>query len=334
MIYNQQEGERTFRMKILFVGLGGVGGYYGGKTAKALEGGKEHEVLFLARGEHLRAIRENGLHVTAVDEEFVARPFLASDDPREFGIVALAVFAVKGYDLKKAALQAAPAIGAETLVLPLLNGVNSPDILREVLPQCRMLNGCVYISTRIDAPGKVRQTGGNRKMFFGPVSGASEGLRPVEELFRKSGIDASLVENVNEVVWTKFIFMAPFAGVTSLFGRTFGEVLAGEDSQPMLEGMMREIRALSELKGIGLPPDIVELSMAKGVAFPPDTKSSMQLDCEKGRRTEIETFLGFVVREGERLGTDVHLTRGVYDALRMRSDHPCGCVSEQEGQRP
>jgi len=111
-------------------------------------------------------------------------------------------------------------------------------------------------------------------------------------------------------------------------------VLAGQDSQPMLEGMMREIRELAVLKGVTLPSDIVELSLAKGVAFPPDTKSSMQLDCEKGRRTEIETFLGFVVREGERLGADVHLTRGVYDALRMRSDHPCGCVPEQEGQRP
>ncbi|MBP6333136.1 MAG: 2-dehydropantoate 2-reductase [Aminivibrio sp.] len=321
-------------MKIVFVGLGGVGGYYGGKTARAFEGGGEHRVMFLARGEHLRIISEKGLKVYAQDEEFFARPFLATDNPGEIGTADLVVFAVKGYDLRAAAHAAAPLVGPETAVLPLLNGVNSPDILAAELPPCRLLNGCVYISARIEGPGIVRQTGGSRKLFFGPVSGSRETVLPVEEMLRKSGIDATLVEDVNEAVWTKFIFMAPFAGVTSLFGRTFGEVLAGQDSQPMLEGMMREIRELAVLKGVTLPSDIVELSLAKGVAFPPDTKSSMQLDCEKGRRTEIETFLGFVVREGERLGADVHLTRGVYDALRMRSDHPCGCVPEQEGQCP
>jgi 2-dehydropantoate 2-reductase len=321
-------------MKIVFVGLGGVGGYYGGKAARAFEGGEEHKVMFLCRGEHLRAITDKGLKVLAQDEEFLARPFLATDDPEKIGTADLVVFAVKGYDLRAAALAAAPVVGLETAVLPLLNGVNSPEILAETLPPCRLLNGCVYISARIEGPGIVRQTGGSRKLFFGPVSGSREMFLPAEGMLRKSGIDASLVEDVNEAVWTKFIFMAPFAGVTSLFGRTFGEVLAGQDSQPMLEGMMREIQSLSVMKGIPLPADIVELSLAKGVAFPPDTKSSMQLDCEKGRRTEIETFLGFVVREGERLGSDVHLTRGIYDALRMRADHPCGCVPEQEGQRP
>ncbi len=321
-------------MKIVFVGLGGVGGYYGGKAARAFEGGEEHQVMFLARGDHLRAITDKGLKVLAQDEEFLARPFLATDDPAEIGPADLVVFAVKGYDLQAAARTAAPLVGPETAVLPLLNGVNSPDILAGTLPRCRMLNGCVYISARIEGPGVVRQTGGSRKLFLGAVSGGREEFLPVEEMLRKAGIDAALVEDVNEAVWTKFIFMAPFAGVTSLFGRTFGEVLAGQDSLPVLEGMMREIQALAALKGVSLPADIVEISLAKGVAFPPDTKSSMQLDCEKGRRTEIETFLGFVVREGDRLGCDVHLTRGVYDALRMRADHPCGCVPEQEGQRP
>lgn len=321
-------------MKIVFVGLGGVGGYYGGKAARAFEGGEEHQVMFLARGDHLRAITDKGLKVLAQDEEFLARPFLATDDPSEIGPADLVVFAVKGYDLQAAARTAAPLVGPETAVLPLLNGVNSPDILAGTLPRCRMLNGCVYISARIEGPGVVRQTGGSRKLFLGAVSGGREEFLPVEEMLRKAGIDAALVEDVNEAVWTKFIFMAPFAGVTSLFGRTFGEVLAGQDSLPVLEGMMREIQALAALKGVSLPADIVEISLAKGVAFPPDTKSSMQLDCEKGRRTEIETFLGFVVREGDRLGCDVHLTRGVYDALRMRADHPCGCVPEQEGQRP
>lgn len=310
-------------MKILFVGLGGVGGYYGGKVAKAFEGGEEHQVMFLARGEHLRMIKEKGLQVIAQDEEFFARPFIASDDPKEFGTADLIVFAVKGYDLEAAARSVAPAVGPHTAVLPLLNGVNNPDVLAAALPPCRVLSGCVYISARIDCPGIVRQTGGNKKLFFGSMAGESKDFTAVEEMLKKAGVDGTLMDDPREAVWTKFIFLSPFAGVTSLFDRNFGEVLSSQDSQVMLEGMMKEVKALAGKKGVPLPDDIVELSLAKGVAFPPDTKSSMQLDCERGKKTEIESLLGYVVREGEELGIDVKLTRGVYDALRMRGSQPC-----------
>ena len=310
-------------MKIVFVGLGGVGGYYGGKVARAFEGSGEHQVVFMARGEHLAAIREKGLEVQARDEQFIARPFLASHDPEEIGPADLVIFAVKGYDLRSAALEAAPMVGPETAILPLLNGANNDEVLREVLPPCRVLNGCVYISARIEAPGVVVQSGGNCKLFFGSPEGETESLRPLEEMFKKAGIDAALAENIDEEVWTKFIFLSPFAGVTSLFSKNFGEVLSGAESRPMLEGMMKEIKTLAGLKGVSLPGDIVEQSLAKGEAFPPDTKSSMQLDCERGKRTEIEPLLGFVVREGERLGADVPLTKGMYDALRMREELPC-----------
>ncbi|MGI6783597.1 MAG: ketopantoate reductase family protein [Aminivibrio sp.] len=311
-------------MKIAFVGLGGVGGYYGGKVARAFEGGAEHQVAFMARGEHLAAIKEKGLEVRAKDGTFFAKPFMASDDPAKIGKADLVVFAVKGYDLRAAALAAAPLVGPDTAVLPLLNGADNNEILKEALPPCKVLNGCVYISARIEAPGVVVQSGGNCKLFFGAPGAGAEEFRPLEEMFKRAGIDATLARNIDEEVWTKFIFLSPFAGVTSLFGKNFGEVLSGADSRPMLEGMMKEIRTLAGLRGVSLPGDIVEQSLAKGEAFPPDTKSSMQLDCERGKRTEIEPLLGFVVREGERLGADVPLTRGVYDALRMRMELPCG----------
>ena len=221
-------------------------------------------------------------------------------------------------------LAAAPLVGPDTAVLPLLNGADNNEILKEALPPCKVLNGCVYISARIEAPGVVVQSGGNCKLFFGAPGAGAEEFRPLEEMFKRAGIDATLARNIDEEVWTKFIFLSPFAGVTSLFGKNFGEVLSGADSRPMLEGMMKEIRTLAGLRGVSLPGDIVEQSLAKGEAFPPDTKSSMQLDCERGKRTEIEPLLGFVVREGERLGADVPLTRGVYDALRMRMELPCG----------
>lgn len=316
-------------MKIVFAGLGGVGGYYGAVVARFLEGREEDRAVFLARGEHLEAIRDRGLRVVTPEGEFTARPSLATDRPSEAGVADVLVVAVKGYDLESAGREFAPLVDEHTVVLPLLNGVNSPEILRSVLPPCRMLNGCVYISSSIEAPGVIRQTGGSRKLFFGPPEGKAEDFRFLEEFLRKCGIDAALLENVDEAVWTKFIFLSPFAGVTSLFHRTFGEVLAGEDSLPVLRGMMQEIETIARMKGISLPPDIVDLSLEKGRSFPPETKSSMQLDCERGRRTEADSLLGFVVVEGERLGADVPLTRGVYDALLLRASHPCGGQSEQ-----
>ncbi len=191
-----------------------------------------------------------------------------------------------------------------------------------------MLNGCVYISSSIDAPGVIRQTGGSRKLFFGSPDGKEE-FRFLEEFLQKCGVDAALLGNIDEAVWTKFIFLSPFAGATSLFHRNFGEVLGGEDSASVLRGMMQEIETIARMKGIFLPADIVDLSLEKGRSFPPETKSSMQLDCERGKPTEVDSLLGFVVREGDRLGADVPLTRGVHDALLLRASQPCGGQAEQ-----
>ncbi len=318
-------------MKIVFAGLGGVGGYYGAVVARSLEGSAEDRAVFLARGEHLKAIRERGLKVITPEGGFTARPALATDDPSEPGVADVLVVAVKGYDLESAGKEFAPLVDEHTAVLPLLNGVNSPEILGASLPPCRMLNGCVYISSSIEAPGVIRQTGGSRKLFFGPPAGKAEEFCFLEKFLRKCSVDASLLENIDEAVWTKFIFLSPFAGATSLFRRNFGEVLSGEDSAPVLRGMMEEIETIALMKGIRLPKDIVGLSLEKGRSFPPETKSSMQLDCERGKRTEVDSLLGFVVREGERLGADVPLTRGVHDALLLRATQPCGV---QEAQRP
>ncbi|OPZ40476.1 MAG: 2-dehydropantoate 2-reductase [Synergistetes bacterium ADurb.BinA166] len=209
-------------MKIAFVGLGGVGGYYGGTAARACEGG-EHRVSFLARGEHLRVIRERGLTVRTVDGEFVARPYAASDDPEELGRSDLVVFAVKGYDLDAAARAASRLVGPDTVVLPLLNGVNNPAVLAEALPPCRILNGCVYISARIEEPGLVVQSGGSRKLFFGPEDGVTEPFAPMLSFLRGAGIDAVLTpyrecRNTRQPTYSTFYSCAA-AAVSSLLER-------------------------------------------------------------------------------------------------------------------
>ena len=302
-------------MRVAIVGIGGVGGYYGGKLAHRYPPGSEHDILFLCRGAHLEVIRKSGLKLITKGGEIVARPALATDDPAALGSVDVAVFTVKGYDLLDSARSMRPAVRPDTIVIPLGNGVDNDEILREGLQTGVVLSGGVYISTHIDVPGTVEQTGGNCKLFFGPPEGDIEPFRPVETMFKAAGIDATLSEDVRRDVWGKYIFIGPMSGVTSLYGLSLGQVLGDPEKRGMLAGLMAEVESVARAQGVRLPDGVVDEAMARAASFPPDTKSSMQLDVERGRKTEVDTMLGYVVRKGIELGVPTPLHAQAYAAL-------------------
>ncbi len=306
-------------MRIGIIGIGGVGGYYGGKLALKYTGRSKHDVIFYARGEHLAAIRRDGLKLVTVDGECIVRPAQATDNPAEMGPLDLAIFCTKSYGLEDAARAVAGNLGADSIVLPLLNGVDITDRLRAVLPRGEVLYGGVFISSAIQGPGVVRQVGGTGQLFFGPANRADvEKYRPIETLLKDAGIKAELSADALLPLWTKYIFIGPMAGVTSLTGKPFGEVLADAADRALVEGMMREIEAVARGKGVNFPPDIVETSLGKAAAFAPTTKTSMQLDYERGNRTELDIFTAYMVQAGKELGIPVPLHRKVYVELMMR----------------
>ncbi|MCL5807543.1 MAG: 2-dehydropantoate 2-reductase [Deltaproteobacteria bacterium] len=302
-------------MKIAIVGLGGVGGYFGGKIARRYAGSAEHPVVFVARGAHLAAIRRDGLLLRTVEEEFRVRPDLATDSPSEAGPCDLVLFCVKEYDLETAAAALAPLLQEKTVVLPVLNGVDIAERLRLLLPRGEILSGCVYISTFIEAPGVVRQVGGSCQLLFGPDDGQAERYRPLETLLKEAGIKAELSASIAVPLWSKYLFVSPMAGVTSLLGLCFGDVMADEKGRGLVRGLMAEIERLAAAKGIPLPADSVERGIATVERFPPATKSSLQLDFAKGGRTELELFIGYAVRAGRLLGVPVPLHDELYAAL-------------------
>ena len=309
-------------MRIAIVGLGGVGGYFGGKLARRYGPAEGHDVLFLCRGRHLEAIRRNGLKVMAVDEEFTAVPAAATDRAEELGQVDLMLFCVKGYDLEEAAAMVAGNVHQGTAVLPLLNGVDAAGTLRQVIGRGTVLGGCVYISSHVEAPGVIQQTGGPCKLFFGPETGDVEGYRHIESLLKDAGIKAELTSDIALELWSKYIFVGPFSGVSSLLGKVFGAILEDAQDRGMLEGMMSEVEAVARKRGIALPDDIVARAVEKAAGFPYDTKSSMQLDFERGRRVELELFVGYVVRSGGELGVPTPLHERVYRELAARARWP------------
>ncbi|MHB9099697.1 MAG: ketopantoate reductase family protein [Syntrophales bacterium] len=302
-------------MKIAVVGLGGVGGYFGGKLARKYAGSPKHTVAFIARGGHLAAIRRDGLLLKTVEGECRVAPDLATDRAADAGPCDLVLFCVKEYDLESAAALLDPLLHDRTIILPVLNGVDIAERIRAIIPRGEVLSGCVYISTFIEAPGVVHQVGGTCQLVFGPDDGKSDAYRPLEALLKDAGIKAELSRDIAVPLWSKYLFVSPMAGVTSLRGQCFGDVMADAKGRAMARGLMAEVERLARAKGISLPPDSVERGIATVERFPPATKSSMQLDFEKGRRTELELFIGFAVRAGRSLGVPMPLHEELYAAL-------------------
>lgn len=310
-------------MKLAIVGLGGVGGHYGARLARRYAGGQEGvEVYFVARGEHLRRIQADGLRFSSPDESFVARPTAASDQPAGWGELDLILFCVKTYSLEESAAQMRANLGARTVLISALNGVDNAERLRAIFPGAALLNGGVYISAMQVGPGEVRQIGGTGKIFFGwePASGqpAPEHarFRALVDVFQAAGIPAEYDEDVRPAVWEKYLFISPLASAGTALRQNFGELRSDPKSWALLDGLLGELEAVAAALGVRLPENIHASTLNKALGFPPDTKTSMQVDAERGKPLEMETLTGYVVRAAHRLGVPAPLYEEMYQRLK------------------
>jgi len=302
-------------MRIAVIGIGGVGGSFGGKLALRYGATPEHEVVFIVRGEHLKTIKEKGMTLIMPAGESLVRPSLATDNPAEAGTFDIVLFAVKSYGLEEAARMVAANIKDDTVIIPLLNGVDITERLQGILPRGICLHGTVYVSAFIEAPGVIRQVSPASRLIFGPDGGSIERFRPIDALFQEAGIVSELTPSSQIALWTKFIFICPAAGVTSLLQKPFGEVMDDSGARDLLTGLIGEVEQIARAKGIDLPGDIVPATIAKVKQFPYETKTSMQLDYEKGRETEIDIFTGYIVKSGREWGIKTPLHERVYKTL-------------------
>jgi 2-dehydropantoate 2-reductase len=307
-------------MKIVVVGLGGVGGIVGGRLAAGLSDEPGHEVIFWCRGKVLDAILEEGLHILGSDGKITVRPALATCNAADVKDPDLLIFATKGYHLELAAQELIPSVTSKTAVIPLLNGVSAASVMEGCLPKGDVLDGCIYISAHVEKPGTVRQVGAVQRIFFGKkgISEADNRIRygALEQVLKKAGLNVTLTERIDVEVWSKFIFLSPFAGVTTLFRRSIGEVLSEGGSLDIVNKMIREIEELARAKNIDLPDNIADITIEKARSFVPSTKTSMQLDQEQGRSTELESLIGYVCKEGKTLGIPVPAYETVYSDLK------------------
>ena len=302
-------------MRLAVIGIGGVGGYFGGKLAYHYAQQKDIDVIFIAREKHLNRIQKNGLHLITEESVFNVFPTLAIDNPENTGIFDLVLFCVKGYDLESSAQLLKNNITNSSIVISLLNGVNNAERLSRIFPGVKVLNGCVYISSGIIKPGVVRQTGGPCQILFGAEDGKNNEFKKIENILRNADIKAELKSDIKTAVWKKYIFISPAASATTYLGKTFGEIMDDTASKKLLTELIEEVISITEATGVKFSNEIIHESLKKLSLFPYNTKSSMQLDFERGGKTELETFTGYIVNRGNELDIDTPLHKKVYRKL-------------------
>ncbi|MBW2640814.1 MAG: 2-dehydropantoate 2-reductase [Deltaproteobacteria bacterium] len=264
-------------MKIAIIGVGGVGGYFGGKLAMHYANNKDVDVTFIARGKHLKEIQNNGLKVITQQGTFIAKPDKAIDNPVSGSIFDLIIFCVKSYDLEDSAKLFKNCVNEQTVAITVLNGVNNTERLKRVLLDAQILNGCVYISAFVKEPGIVCQAGGTCKFFFGSDTEKKNYIK-IEQVLKDAGIAAEYRKDIKEIVWEKYLFVSPLASATSFYQKTFGEIMEDEQCKNLLQGLLKETEGVAKFQKVNLPKDIFQKSLDKIALFPYDTKSSLQMD--------------------------------------------------------
>jgi 2-dehydropantoate 2-reductase len=307
-------------MNIGVIGVGGVGGYFGGKLCRLISARKAN-IYFVARGAHLDRIRQEGLRIKTVEEgEWTCRPTLATDCIHELPALDACLLCVKSYDLAEAVQQLNGKTSKATLVVSLLNGIDIYEKIRNRLKAAPIFPGCVYIGAHIESPGKILQRGGSCKVIFGNIPGAAGGIPyTLFDIFRESGIDCEWMENVEPALWTKFVFIAGISLAGAAFGQTLGQLMDSSTLKVHVQSVMREIAAIAEKKGIDLPSNVVDESCKQLSRFAYETKTSFQRDYETAEKPDERDVMGSsILRLGAELGVETPATHALWDILERR----------------
>ena len=302
-------------MRIAVMGAGSVGGYLGGMLAR---GG--HDVSLIARGAHLAAIRERGLRVVRDSEEFTVN-CAATDNPADVGPVDVALLTTKTYQNSDAVPAMAPMVGPGTVVLCLQNGIDSYLPPAEAFGAERVLAGAVYIEAGRDSPGVTRQAGDVVRVVFGEPDGPlSERGRAIADAFNESGVPAELTGDIRTGLWSKFLFIATMAGVTSMARATLAELMPRPEWRDVVVRCLREIEAAGRANGVNFPPDVHDTTLAYIEDNLADLQASMHTDVMAGRPLELETFTGAVCRAGRAGGVPTPINDVIYAMLKPLVD--------------
>jgi 2-dehydropantoate 2-reductase len=302
-------------MKIVMMGSGGVGGYFG---ARLVAGGAD--VHFVARGAHLQAMRSEGLTIEGGPAPLHLTKVQVTDDPASIGTADFVLIGVKLWDTAAAIEQVKSIVGPQTTVISFQNGVLKDRYLVDAFGVSRVMGGVGYVATSIARPGVIQQTGVLERLLFGELDGTISGRgKRLLEACLKGGIKAQLVENIQREIWQKFVFLVGLSGTTTTIRKPMGAIRENAQTRAFLRDVMREVVAVARAQGIDLPSDYAEqrLTFVDDVAY--DMTSSMHHDLERGNKLEVRWLSGAVVELGEASGIPTPLNRAIADILALHA---------------
>jgi 2-dehydropantoate 2-reductase len=298
-------------MKIVILGSGGVGGYFGGRLAAA-----GSDVTFVARGAHLAALRRNGLKITSTRGNLHIPQIKTAETIGEIETADLVLVAVKLWDTESVSASLKPIAERGAAIISFQNGVQKDDVLRKYVPAGSVMGGVSYIAAAISEPGVIGHTGTMQRLVFGEYGGRKSARG---EAFlaacQKANIDAELSDAIERLIWEKFVFLVGLSGMTSKFGTPIGPIRENPEKRAMLLETMREVVATGRAKGVPMRPDFAEDRLAFCDTIPATMTSSMQVDLDRGNRLELPWLSGAVVDLGARLGVPTPANTAIVEAL-------------------
>lgn len=299
-------------MKILIVGPGGVGGYFGGLLAK-----KYQDVSFLARGAHLKALQKKGLTVKSYQGNFSVK-VKAFSDPREIDPPDLILFCVKSFDTLKTALEIKPLLKEDTTIISLQNGIDNVEKLEDIFGEGRVLGGVAFISSAIEEPGVINHSAAGR-ISFGELNGnLSSRTKEILKMFQDAGVDCRVSTSIRKAIWGKLVWNSFFNAYTAITRKTVQEVMEDPDSIELARMCMKEVIDVAKEESIFLKEEVIEKALELSHGFGP-CKTSMLQDLEKNRALEFEALNGELVRRGMRYGVPVPINQTFYTILKLMS---------------
>ncbi|WP_368504285.1 ketopantoate reductase family protein [Alkalihalophilus sp. As8PL] len=301
-------------MKIAVVGAGAVGGYYGGMLSKA-----GLDVTFIARGKHLEAMKHSGLHIHSLQDSFIAEGTF-TNDLKKIKEADLLLFTVKSTETKETAETIRPLLKKDAAILTLQNGVDNEELLTNTLGSDRIVSGSSYISASVERPGVIRQYSNLEKIIFGGLPETnSRHVESFVHVLQIANIDHEVSTSIIEKKWEKLLWNATFNPLTAASSASVGDVLDKKPLRRTAEAVLAEVVNVASGLGVNLNDSWVkQIFSLSEVAR--NHKTSMLQDLEKGKKMEVESICGYIIKKGKEVGIDTPVLETIYAILCSIND--------------
>lgn len=305
-------------VRVLIIGIGGVGGYFGGRLADHYADYEEVEVIFMAKGLHKEKIKQNGLELLDGSSRFICKPSLITENSSEIGKVDYVIVCTKSSELSATMKSINNCIDETTVIIPLQNGVVSTEIIQKIYPHNLVTNSCAYVISQIVEPGKIAALPYDNRIYFGSDNPGDKRLILLESILRDARINAKNSQNIKEIIWEKYIMVAVMATATSYFDESIGEILNDTEKRDLLIRLIHESVQVSEAFQIELAEDIYLLTLRKLEVMDPIASTSLHHDLKNKKITnELEYLTGYMVIKAREFQIETPVLEKMYNYLQL-----------------